>query len=283
MRTSWLPMVSGSSTTTSAFQPSSSRPRSSQAVELRGRVGDEVDRLFERQHLALAHRLAQHLGGVVERREQVEVRAGVGRADQRARVAPHLDARLPVVVGLGCRHGAEAGVELVGPRDRRRAPATGCGPRSSAISPTIRPRYCSFSGATTSWILRLPQLASIAHRVLVAAATARRASPARRRRRRTPSFSSSGRPMTSSQPGHRVEDEPRAERQVHREAHRHRERDDVPAVLPRVGARLELLLDVGHVLAVDAEHVPVERSLRGGRHRRSSARRPTARTARPSG
>ena len=90
-----------------------------QAVELRGRVGDEVDRLLERQHLALAHRLAQHLGGVVERRQQVEVGAGVGRADQRARVAPHLDARLPVVVGLGRGHGAEAGVELVGPGDRR--------------------------------------------------------------------------------------------------------------------------------------------------------------------
>jgi hypothetical protein len=34
-------------------------------------------------------------------------------------------------------------------------------------------------------------------------------------------------------------------------------------VLAGVGAGFELLLDVGHVLPVDAEDVPVERPLRG--------------------
>ena len=137
----------------------------------------------------------------------------------------------------------------------------------------MRPRYCSFSGATTSWILRLPQLASIAHRVLVAArllVELRQRGVVFEQRQLLVEREAHGVFPTR----HGVEDEPRTEREVHREAHRHRERDDAPAVLARVRARLELLFDVGHVLAVDAEHVPVERPLRGRRHRGHQLDRP---------
>jgi hypothetical protein len=99
-------------------------------------------------------------------------------------------------------------------------------PSSCAMSPITRPRYCSFSGATTSWILRLLQFASIRMGFLslrdCSSSFASAASSSK-----NASFSSMGSPMTSSQPGG-VEDEPRAERQVHREAHRHRERDTRP-------------------------------------------------------
>ena len=48
----------------------------------------------------------------------VEVRAGVGAADHRARIAPHVDAHLPRLGRLRAAEvGAQAGAQLVGDHD----------------------------------------------------------------------------------------------------------------------------------------------------------------------
>ena len=117
MRTGCGPIVVGSSTTMSACQPVSMRPRS---VIPYSRAGTSVSMWIASsigQHLPLAHRFAEHRGRVVERREEVEVGAGVGRADDGAAVAPDLHARLPVLVLLGAAREPEAGHEIVGHDD----------------------------------------------------------------------------------------------------------------------------------------------------------------------
>src|SRR5205085_1195172 len=61
---------------------------------------EEVDGLLERQELALAHRGPEQRRRVIEGCQQVQVGAGVRSADHRARVAPDIDPRLPVIVRL---------------------------------------------------------------------------------------------------------------------------------------------------------------------------------------
>ncbi len=67
----------------------------------------EMDRLFEAEQLPAAYGLGEQHGHVVERSQQVEMGAGVGRADHRPRIAPDLDPGAPVVIALrgppGCR------------------------------------------------------------------------------------------------------------------------------------------------------------------------------------
>ena len=99
--------------------------------------------------LALAHRLAEQHGRVVERREEVEVRTGVARADDRARVAPHLHARLPRLVVVGPHGEAEAGHQVVGDDDVAQhvelVDAAFLGDLGDAL-----PSHCLFSGANVS-------------------------------------------------------------------------------------------------------------------------------------
>jgi hypothetical protein len=71
-------------------------PPVAHAVQPGGDVGDPVDRLLEREHAVLAHAVGQQRRAVDRAAHHVEVRAGVGAADQRPGVTPHLGAELPV-------------------------------------------------------------------------------------------------------------------------------------------------------------------------------------------
>ena len=213
------------------------------AVQARLHVGDEVDRLLEREQAALHHGLVQHRGRVVERRQHVEVRAGVGCADHRPRIAPHVDPQLPrlVVVARGRRH--EHGAELVGEHDVERARRTGPGParprprrRSGRRSPRCRGRRS-----------RRPSCAPSApgRRSRPPPATRPRPSGAcaRRGRRAARIFSSGGSAIVGRPAGQGVEHEPGLEREVdpHHVGHGQRQHPRAarrrPGPTPRAGSR----------------------------------------------
>ena len=88
-----------------------------QAVEASGDVGDPVDGLLQRDHAELADAVGQQRGAVDRAAHHVEVGAGVGSADDGARVAPHLGAELPVRLGVLQARRSETGAELVGHDD----------------------------------------------------------------------------------------------------------------------------------------------------------------------
>ena len=211
------------------------------------------------------------------------MRAGVGRADHRAAVAPHREAGLPVVVGLDRGRRAEAGVELVGERDvaehvpRRRGPRPRrCrrhDGRGTARSRARRRRTRSCSPSRARLRSGLAWLCACSFSLSRAA-----------RSRNSASFSSIGRTIASSQPGMASSTNPRPERQADREAHRHGERDHLAAVLAGVVAGLELgeALAAG-CAAVTASTFQFSGALRRDRHVGHQRRRPTARTGRPWG
>ena len=111
------PTVRGSKHTRSANAPGRDAAAVAQAVEAGRLVGEQAHGLLERE-VAVAHRVADHERGVRGAAHHVEVRAGVGAADHRPRVAPHVDAHLPGLFGLGAAEvGAQAGAQLVGDDD----------------------------------------------------------------------------------------------------------------------------------------------------------------------
>ena len=95
---------------------------------------------------------------------------------------------------------------------------------------------------------------------------ARRAWRGRRGRPAAAMRSSSGRPMTSPQPGNEEEGAVGAEAHVHRDERRHGQGDDPPAGGGGGGRRRELVLDALGRAGVDGEDVPVERPLGGDAH-----------------
>ena len=93
--------------------PRPSRPRSVQAEQLGGLVGDHLHGALERRELAAAQAVAEEAGRVRRAAHAVEVGAGVGAAEHGSAVVPQLLAqrpRLGVVVG---RHGPQHGAQLV--------------------------------------------------------------------------------------------------------------------------------------------------------------------------
>src|SRR5437762_2618303 len=89
-----------------------------QAVQACRRAGQKMDRFLEREQTTLAHRLLQEARRVAERRDHVEVRARVGRADHSARIAPDLEARLPIGLTRCWERTRERGAQLVVEHDR---------------------------------------------------------------------------------------------------------------------------------------------------------------------
>src|SRR5215207_155161 len=86
------------------------------AVETRLDVGEQVDGLLERQQL-IGPAGCEERRGVAERREHVEVRAGVGRAHDDARIAPRFGPQPPRLGVVASRRGREHGPEVVGDDD----------------------------------------------------------------------------------------------------------------------------------------------------------------------
>ena len=130
-------------------------------------------------------------------------------------------------------------------------------PSESAISPTKHPRYCSFSGATTSWILRLPHLAivgsGLSERCACSSSHASLSSSAK-----NSSFSASGRPITASQPGMASRMKPdRNERYTGKLIGTVSATTRPPCSRASV-ARFELALRLLEVPGAHAQHVPVE-------------------------
>ena len=76
-------------------------------------IGQEVDRLFEREELVTPDSLTEEFGGVVERSQEVQVGTRIGGADNGTMVPPDFEARRPVLVAFRLRDRAEAGVEVV--------------------------------------------------------------------------------------------------------------------------------------------------------------------------
>ncbi len=110
------PTRSSSNTTRSAYQPSAIATAVADAVEARLHVGEEVHGLLERQELVGPTRREQRRR-VAERRQHVEVRAGVGRADDDTRVAPRLGPQSPRLRVVAPRRRHEHRAELVGDDD----------------------------------------------------------------------------------------------------------------------------------------------------------------------
>ena len=234
------------------------------AIELGLYVGHQMDGFFEGQQLAFADRSLQHACGVVERREQIEVRARIGGADHRAFVAPDRDARVPIVVGLGRCRCAEAGVEFVGNCDvaqdvprvatlRLRDVADheasvlfvlGCDDVEDDLVRPVRQRE--------HWVVRL--LRTCVQGVAGRLVTEERELLVARREHRPLPF------------GHRVEHESARQGQAHAEADGHGERDDLAALASRVVARGQLAEAIVVVALGDGHDVPVDRALRGDRH-----------------
>ena len=226
---------------------------------------------------------AEQHGRVVERGEQVEVRAGVGRADR-----PRGRRATPRTRAFQSSSVSGTGPDRSWCGARRRATTSssasnGVGPRSSAMSPTRRPRVLRVLGGERprgspgrpSWRRAGIGLSSDS-------APARRARRAHRRVGESAAASRRGAATCTLLPArHRVEHEARSgTRAATATRHRHRERDDLAAALaprsrpPRACARRRPAVAGG-----DRQDVPVERPLRGEPTSRPSARRPSSSNA----
>ena len=84
-----------------------------QPVEPRRRVGEALHRYFDRYLTAVAREL-EIGGGVVVRRQDVEMGSGIGRTDHHARIAPQLLAHRPQRRIVANRARCHAGAQFVG-------------------------------------------------------------------------------------------------------------------------------------------------------------------------
>ena len=90
--------------TTSAIAPFAEHAAVAQPEQRRRRAGDELHRALERHQLTAAQAVGEEARGVGRAAHAVEVRTGVGAADHRPRVVPHLAAQLPRRAVVVLRH-----------------------------------------------------------------------------------------------------------------------------------------------------------------------------------
>ena len=88
-----------------------------QPEQRRRRARDELHRPLERDQLATAEAVGEEARGVGRAAHAVEVGAGVGAADHRPRVVPHLAAQVPRRAVVVLRDRPQHGAQLVGDHD----------------------------------------------------------------------------------------------------------------------------------------------------------------------
>ena len=219
----------GRSTTRSAWAPSRDDAAVAQPEERRRRLGDQLHRPLERHEPAAAQRVGEEPRRVGRAAHPVEVRAGVGAAEEDVVGSPTPPCAAPSSPRRR-RSGAATGPCAARRRSRRRAACrTADVPRSLAMSATTRPLRPSLRPEYVSPIWYRPQSV---RRVKTPASGDCERSSRKRRTSGSRSFairSGTGRLMTVSQSGSMKSAQYVEEAHVHLDEHRHRERDDPSA------------------------------------------------------